>query len=150
MNPHPAAAWETKGQEFSGDEDVADEGWADACARVFARESTSGTATRASRVHAVNCGQNRGIRRAVSDEPIADRRLGGCAGTPGTVVLPVAASSSQSPGSPFSSWIPREAKSRPEPAARSLTVLDCLVVDDRRAVRRGIERPWFHARSKAG
>ncbi len=41
------------------------------------------------------------------------RGLGGCAGTLGTVVLPVAASSSQSPGTPFSWWTPRDAKPRP-------------------------------------
>src|SRR3954451_10224536 len=67
--------------------------------------------------------RTRGIRRAaVTMRRSLSRGLGGCAGTLDTVVLPVA-SSSHSPGTPFSLWIPREAKLRPEPATRSLTVL---------------------------
>jgi hypothetical protein len=70
----------------------------------------------------------RGARRAVvtiSRSP--NRGSGGCASTVGVVALPLAASSSQSPGTPFSWWIPRGAKPRPEPATRPLTVRETSV-----------------------
>jgi hypothetical protein len=66
----------------------------------------------------------RGARRAVvtiSRSP--SRGSGGCASTVGVVALPLAASSSQSPGTPFNWWIPRGAKPRPEYLALDLHLL---------------------------